>query len=68
MPVFAGMREGVAVIADNVWNAIKARKLLKVEWDETGIEPVDTEQLFDRMRKDLVKPGLTQRQLGDSER
>ncbi|KIC93666.1 xanthine dehydrogenase family protein molybdopterin-binding subunit [Flavihumibacter solisilvae] len=68
MPVFAGTREGVAVIADNVWNALKARKLLKVEWDETGIDPVDTEQLYDRMRKDLAKPGLTQRQLGDSER
>lgn len=68
MPVFASMREGVAVVADSFWTASKARKLLKIEWDDSGIEKVSTEQLFERMRADLAKPGLTQKAAGDPDR
>jgi isoquinoline 1-oxidoreductase beta subunit len=68
MPVFAGTREGVAVIADNTWAALKARKLLEIEWDDSGIEPVNTETLIERMRNDLAKPGLPQKALGDAPR
>ena len=43
MPVFAGTREGVAVVADNVWTALQARKLLVIEWDDAGFEKMNTE-------------------------
>lgn len=65
MPVFASTREGVAVIADSLWGALEARKLLKVEWDDSGFEHVSTEQLYARMREDLNKPGLSQRTGGN---
>jgi len=29
-----GLRPGVAIVADSTWNALRARKALKVEWDE----------------------------------
>jgi isoquinoline 1-oxidoreductase beta subunit len=48
--------EGVAVVADSLWAAMQGRKLLKVEWDDDGFEHLDSEQLFERMRKDLYKP------------
>lgn len=68
MPVFSFTREGVAVVADSIWTAMKARKLLKIEWDDTGIERIDTAALYDRMRADLAKPGLTQKAAGDTDR
>lgn len=68
MPVFAGTRDGVAVIANNTWAALKARKLLEIEWDDNGFERVSTESLYERMRSDLNKPGLAQKTLGDPNR
>lgn len=65
MPVFAYTREGVAVIADSLWGAMEARKLLKVEWDDSGFEHVSTEQLYARMKEDLKKTGLSQRTGGN---
>jgi isoquinoline 1-oxidoreductase beta subunit len=65
MPVFASTREGVAVIADSLWGALEARKLLKVEWDDSGFEHVSTEQLYARMKEDLKKTGLSQRTGGN---
>lgn len=32
------IHRGVAVVADNMWSAIKGREALKVTWDETGAE------------------------------
>ncbi|MCU0386745.1 MAG: molybdopterin-dependent oxidoreductase, partial [Flavihumibacter sp.] len=65
MPVFSGTREGVAVIADNTWAALKAKKLLEIEWDDTGIEQFSTASLYQLMKEDLTKPGLPQKALGD---
>ena len=65
MPVFGFTREGVAVVADSLWTAMQARKLLKIEWDDEGFEHLSTEKLYGRMREDLNKPGLTQRKGGD---
>lgn len=67
MPVFAGTREGVAVIADSIWSALQAKKLLKVEWDDAGFEHLSTEHLYNRMKDDLKKSGLTQKAGGDFE-
>jgi isoquinoline 1-oxidoreductase subunit beta len=40
------MRAGVAVIADSAWTAMKARKLLKIKWDEGNRNTDSTEALF----------------------
>jgi isoquinoline 1-oxidoreductase beta subunit len=51
--VFGNLLEGVAVVADNTWSAIQARKSLKVEWDDSGFEHLSTAQLYERMREQL---------------
>jgi isoquinoline 1-oxidoreductase beta subunit len=65
MPVFASNRDGIAIVADTLWAAMQARKVLKVEWNDEGFEHMDTKALFDRMRENLKKPGLSQRTGGD---
>jgi isoquinoline 1-oxidoreductase beta subunit len=54
--VFGLLYEGVAVVADSLWTAMQGRKVLKVEWDDTGFEHLDSEQLSARMQDDLNKP------------
>ena len=63
--VFGFMLEGVAVVADNLWAAMQGRKALKVEWDDSGFEHVNTAQLYDRMKNDLNKEHLNDRSGGD---
>ncbi|HJT73209.1 MAG TPA: molybdopterin cofactor-binding domain-containing protein, partial [Chitinophaga sp.] len=54
--VFGLLFEGVAVVAESSWAAMQGRKLLKVEWDDSGFEHLDSEQLLARMQEDLHKP------------
>jgi isoquinoline 1-oxidoreductase beta subunit len=54
--VFGLLYEGVAVVADSLWAAMKGRSLLKVEWDDEGFEHLGSDQLFTRMRQDLYRP------------
>ena len=67
MPVFSSIREGVAVVADSIWAAMQGRKLLKIEWDDSGFEHLGTEQLYNRMREDLHKTPLSLRSGGNFE-
>ncbi|MEP6846106.1 MAG: molybdopterin cofactor-binding domain-containing protein, partial [Panacibacter sp.] len=67
MGVFSSTREGVAVVADNIWAAMQGRKALKVEWDDTGFEHVSTAQLYARMNEDLKKDMLSERAAGNFE-
>ncbi|GAB3954329.1 xanthine dehydrogenase family protein molybdopterin-binding subunit [Spirosoma harenae] len=54
--VFGSLLEGVAVVADSLWAAMQGRKVLMVEWDDSGFEHLDSEQLAAQMRKNLKKP------------
>nr|HPH47826.1 molybdopterin-dependent oxidoreductase [Chryseolinea sp.] len=66
MSVFATFREGVAVVADSLWAAMQGRKVLKVEWDDSGFDHLSTEQLYSRMTEDLkTKEGLSFRTKGN---
>lgn len=66
MSVFSTFREGVAVVADSLWASMQGRKVLKVEWDDSGFEHLSTEQLYTRMREDLkTKDGLSYRTKGN---
>lgn len=63
--VFDNMREGVAVVADNLWAAMQGRKLLKVEWDDTAFPHHSTEEVYAKM-KDLAKgSAISYRTKGD---
>jgi isoquinoline 1-oxidoreductase beta subunit len=66
MAVFSTTREGVAVVADNLWSAMQGRKVLKVEWDDSGFPHHDTAQLYASMEEDLkAKEGLSYRTKGN---
>jgi isoquinoline 1-oxidoreductase beta subunit len=56
----AGLRPGVAIVADSTWGAISARKQLKVTWDE-GKFANDSWDAFAAKAKELsTQPGAQQ--------
>lgn len=57
--------EGVAVYADNTFAALKGRKALTVEWDNSAAETRDTAALYDEMRAAARQPGRTVEEDGD---
>jgi len=66
MTVFNTYREGIAVVADSTWAAMQGKKALKVEWDDTGFEHLDTTEIFKRQDEALQsKEGLSARKVGD---
>ncbi len=66
MGVFNTYREGVAVVADSTWAAMQGKKALKVEWDDTGFEHLNTADIFKRQQEALkTNEGLSFRKVGD---
>jgi isoquinoline 1-oxidoreductase beta subunit len=66
MNVFSTIREGVAVIADSTWAAIQGKKALKVEWDDSGFEHMDSEEIFKRQQEILkTQEGMSFKKIGD---
>jgi isoquinoline 1-oxidoreductase beta subunit len=64
--VFSTIREGVAIVADNLWSAMQGRKALKVVWDDSGFEHHNSDQLYAKMNEDLkAKEGISFRTKGD---
>jgi isoquinoline 1-oxidoreductase subunit beta len=59
MNVFANKREGVAVVADNLWSAMQGRKALKVVWDDSGFDHPGTEQLYAKMHEQLKEKPIS---------
>lgn len=59
-------REGVAVVAETTWAAMQGKKALRVEWDDTGFEHVNTPDIFKR-HEELLKSeeGLDVKTQGD---
>jgi len=47
----------VAVVADKFWTAKQARDLLKIEWDFTGVERADSQQLWTKYKELARTPG-----------
>jgi isoquinoline 1-oxidoreductase beta subunit len=66
MGVFSTYREGVAVVADSTWAAIQGKKALKVEWDDTGFEHLNTEDIYKRQAEALqTQEGLPFKKQGE---
>ena len=66
MGVFKMYREGVAVVADSLWAAMQGRKALQVEWDDTGFEHLNTDEIYRRMKEVLsTQEGLSFHSQGD---
>lgn len=46
--------DGIAVVADTYWHAVKARELLSVQWDEGANANLSTKAMFDGTRAALA--------------
>jgi isoquinoline 1-oxidoreductase subunit beta len=57
---------GVAVVADNTWNAIQARNALKVQWDEGPHANVSSAGIRKEWEALSQQPGAVGRQDGDA--
>ena len=66
VPNEPGMEPGVAIVADNWWQAQQARKALKVEWD-FGPGKAQSSEGFAKRAEELLKaePENTMRRYGD---
>lgn len=59
--------DGIAVVADNTWNAMQGRKALDVQWDFGPNADVTTDSIFDTFAKSLdSKLGYSARKVGDA--
>lgn len=65
IPVTRGGK-GVAVVADKFWTAKRARDLLKIEWDFSGVERADTEQLREKYKQLSHSAGMKSVARGDA--
>lgn len=66
MKVFNTNREGVAVIADSTWAAMQGRKALKVQWDDSGFDHINTDDIFKQQEAALkLKEGISFKKQGD---
>jgi CO/xanthine dehydrogenase Mo-binding subunit len=58
---------GVAIIADNSWAAMQARKVLEVKWDEGPNAAESSETLHKQFLDNASKPGKPYRNDGDAD-
>jgi isoquinoline 1-oxidoreductase beta subunit len=52
-----GGAEGVAVVADGYWPATQGREVLKLQWDTSAVEKVDSERQLAQYRELATRPG-----------
>src|SRR5690348_5189616 len=58
---------GVAVVADNTWNAMEGRRALKVQWDEGPVAQWSTPGIRQMFADLAAKPGAVAKKVGDAE-
>ncbi|MBV8905781.1 MAG: xanthine dehydrogenase family protein molybdopterin-binding subunit [Acidobacteriia bacterium] len=56
---------GIAVIADNTWNAMEGRRALEVRWDEGALANLDSAAIRRMMQDAAEKPGAQARKEGN---
>ncbi len=55
-----GGAEGVAVVADGYWPASRGREALRLQWDTSAVEKVDSERQLAQYRELAGRPGARQ--------
>ena len=66
MLVFKTYREGVAVVANSTYAALQGKKALKIEWDDSGFEHINTADIYKRQLENVqTKEGLLFKKQGD---
>ncbi len=60
--------QGVAVLAEHTWAAIKGREALKITWDDTKADKRGTAELLAEYRDLAGKPGSVAGKHGDAEK
>ncbi|HKV04773.1 MAG TPA: xanthine dehydrogenase family protein molybdopterin-binding subunit [Candidatus Acidoferrales bacterium] len=58
--------DGVAVVADNTWNAMQGRRALDVKWDEGPNAAASNETIFKAFADSCENPGVVSRKEGDA--
>jgi isoquinoline 1-oxidoreductase beta subunit len=58
---------GIAVYAEGMWPALKAREALRITWDDTAAEKRSSEQMIEECRALAHRPGMTAAARGDAE-
>ena len=57
---------GVAVLADNTWNAMEGRRALKIQWDEGPTAAMNSARLSGIFAEKIQQPGAVARKEGDA--
>jgi isoquinoline 1-oxidoreductase beta subunit len=57
---------GVAVIADNTWNAMEGRRALEIKFDEGALANLNSAEIRKMMQEATEKPGAVARKTGDA--
>jgi len=58
---------GVAVLADNTWNAMEGRKALQITWDEGPNAQQTSAKIFQTFTDLMSRPGAVARKVGDAD-
>ena len=58
---------GVAVVADNTWNAMEGRKALQIQWDEGPVAKWSSPGIRQMFADLVAKPGAVARKVGDAD-
>jgi isoquinoline 1-oxidoreductase subunit beta len=58
---------GIAVYAEGLWPALKAREALHITWDDTAAEKRSSQQMIEEYRVFARNPGITAAARGDAE-
>jgi isoquinoline 1-oxidoreductase beta subunit len=57
----------VAVVADSTWAAMQGKRALKVEWDDSGFEHVNTAAIYKQQKENVqTKEGISFKKQGDA--
>jgi isoquinoline 1-oxidoreductase beta subunit len=57
---------GIAVVADNTWNAMQGRRALEAKWDEGNLATVSSDTIWKLYADRAEKPGVVARTDGDA--
>ena len=66
VPIQTGIFNGVAVVADNTWAAMKGREALEIKWDKGPHSEFDSEQFLTKLQSAFSEEGFPIRREGDT--